>query len=687
MKQAILLLLPIATAAFTATAFAEPDASNAGAEYFATTGQVLSIFMDDGIRKMAVTDGSKIEYFADAPTASGVRQGDVIALFGTTSWDSKLGHGAVKTERIARLGRAPLPATPPIDWSMLDSPLRKLPAFASVSGVVTSVEQDALDHNWNWMVVRDGPRSIPVSALELEYPFDSLRELVDAEVVVRGSVTSSRSVFSKTHIMAFGTNGVESIRPAGDPFAAPPLGEGDASHRKTIRGIVRAIGGKTLFLQTRLSYASPADFLAVDLLEESSGICPGDAVTVSGFWDSGRVNRHVVGAVVRRDATGPSPGEEHPEEITIGSLFKAEGGRTIARQTWHGRLVRTSGIVVTTPEEAAASGIMRLRDGDSSIEVRISEIGADALGGVEEGCRVAATGVCIVELQETGRLGFAPVSSRTLILPRSPDDITVVAAKPWWTARRLFAAISILLALLLSAMLWNNALVKRVRRRTAELFREQAAHREAEIRVEVRTRLAVELHDSISQSLTGIALQLDSAERANGDGNDRGVAGFLGLARQMLGSCRRELQSCLLDLRNRTFEEKDLSEAIRRTVLPLSENAEVAVRFNVPREGLADTTVHTILKIIRELVVNAIRHGGAAHVRVAGERDGETIRFSVHDDGRGFDPDSAPGPMQGHFGLQGIRERTKEFGGSIDVESSAGRGAKVTVTMTTTRES
>ena len=201
----------------------------------------------------------------------------------------------------------------------------------------------------------------------------------------------------------------------------------------------------------------------------------------------------------------------------------------------------------------------------------------------------------------------------------------------------------------------------------------------------MRTRLAVELHDSISQSLTGIALQVDSAERANA-GSNQTVASFLRLARQMLGSCRRELQSCLLDLRKRTFEEKDLSEAIRLTVLPLSENSEISVRFNVPREGLAETTVHTILKIIRELVVNAIRHGGATHVRIAGEREGAMIRFSVRDNGCGFDSQSAPGPAQGHFGIQGIRERTKEFNGTVTIESSIGQGTKVTVTMNMTRE-
>ena len=64
--------------------------------------------------------------------------------------------------------------------------------------------------------------------------------------------------------------------------------------------------------------------------------------------------------------------------------------------------------------------------------------------------------------------------------------------------------------------------------------------------------------------------------------------------------------------------------------------------------------------------------------------DGEEIRFSVRDNGAGFDPDAAPGPGQGHFGLQGIRERIKDFDGDIDVKSSHAHGTKVVVMMKTT---
>ena len=64
--------------------------------------------------------------------------------------------------------------------------------------------------------------------------------------------------------------------------------------------------------------------------------------------------------------------------------------------------------------------------------------------------------------------------------------------------------------------------------------------------------------------------------------------------------------------------------------------------------------------------------------------DGEEIRFSVRDDGTGFDPGSAPGPGQGHFGLQGIRERIRDFDGGVVVESSPAHGTKVVVMMKTT---
>lgn len=85
--------------------------------------------------------------------------------------------------------------------------------------------------------------------------------------------------------------------------------------------------------------------------------------------------------------------------------------------------------------------------------------------------------------------------------------------------------------------------------------------------------------------------------------------------------------------------------------------------------------------MVRELVVNAIRHGKAKSVWIAGECSNGRISFSVRDDGCGFDMASAPGPREGHFGLQGIRERVNAANGSIEIESAPGEGTKVTVSI------
>ena len=107
----------------------------------------------------------------------------------------------------------------------------------------------------------------------------------------------------------------------------------------------------------------------------------------------------------------------------------------------------------------------------------------------------------------------------------------------------------------------------------------------------------------------------------------------------------------------------------------------LAIRFNVPRERLSDSTTHEILCIIRELVLNAIRHGHAAEVRVAGAIEDDTLRFSVADNGCGFDPDHCPGMREGHYGLQGVRERAAHLDGEFTIHANGTSGMKAVVSI------
>lgn len=261
------------------------------------------------------------------------------------------------------------------------------------------------------------------------------------------------------------------------------------------------------------------------------------------------------------------------------------------------------------------------------------------------------------------------------------DAGSLFVRSPWWLHTELLAIIGLLLAGLATMSAWNLSIRIVSRQRARRLLQEEIAHARTRLKVEERTELAVEIHDSVSQALTGIALQLEAA-LATGRQDPARAEKSLATASQMLASCRRELRGCLWDLRTRTFEEHDLTEALVQTLAPHLKDVRAHVRFNVSRSRLSESTTHAIIKIVRELTVNAIRHGRATTLRIAGEMTGDVIRFSVSDNGCGFDAATAPGPRDGHFGLQGIRERLRKYGGSLTLAANR-PGTKATVTLPT----
>ena len=358
---------------------------------------------------------------------------------------------------------------------------------------------------------------------------------------------------------------------------------------------------------------------------------------------------------------------EIPKDITPHDLLFDSSGQPMIKPSCEGRAIRFNGIVRNSTGAEAADRTMTLDCNGISVCVRIGSMAPPPIGSL-----VSVSGICSISTESDGMAnGFLRLTGFKL-LTRSAADIVILARPSWWTPLRLFVLALSLLAFLLGSVVWNILLKRKSEQRGRELYEEKIDHALAEQKVEERTRLAVELHDSVSQTLTGVALQLDG--------------GVVETAKTMLASCRGELRRCLWDLRSRTFEEKDMTEAVTRTITPHLNGVEATVRFNVPRERLSESLTHAILRIIRELVVNAIRHGQAKHIRIAGEMHENTVSFSVTDDGCGFAPETAPGPEQGHFGLLGIRERIEDFNGTLKIASAPEKGAKFTVTLLATDE-
>jgi len=379
-----------------------------------------------------------------------------------------------------------------------------------------------------------------------------------------------------------------------------------------------------------------------------------------------------------RNAGPVSPPDMAVEEMPLKKLFTRQQ-RTVVRTLSHGKTILVRGTLksILTDENGACR--LLLKDGPHHIAVDCSEV-PEAVANLSEGCELSATGICVMDSECWHSDMSFPKISGLFLVPRTAGDIRVLRRPSWWTPARLAVVVVVLLAILAGILVWNASLRILVARKSRALLREQALKLTETLRIGERTRLAAELHDFHSQTLTAVAYRISSARNAC-KSDPAKAEDILTIAARMLKSCRTDLRRCLWDLRNDALDEPDFAKAIRLTVTPVVGTAHLSVRFAGRRAEISDSTAHTALSILRELAANGVNHGHATHIRIAGERLSDGIRFSVQDDGCGFDPSARPGQDEGHFGIDGIRERLSRLNGTLDIESSPGHGTYVRLTI------
>jgi two-component system NarL family sensor kinase len=196
-----------------------------------------------------------------------------------------------------------------------------------------------------------------------------------------------------------------------------------------------------------------------------------------------------------------------------------------------------------------------------------------------------------------------------------------------------------------------------------------------------RNRLAREIHDTLAQSLAGIALQLETADALLEAGKEpdrvqAAVHQALRLSRLGLEDARRSV----LDLRAAPLEGSTLKEALQSLAdaARAGGSLKVSVEFSGNLASLPLRVETGLYRIAQEALSNIVQHSSAEHAWLRLSAASGIVTLIVQDDGQGFDPGRVG---EGRFGLVGMRERVKMLGGRMELTSNPGVGTQLETTV------
>lgn len=188
-----------------------------------------------------------------------------------------------------------------------------------------------------------------------------------------------------------------------------------------------------------------------------------------------------------------------------------------------------------------------------------------------------------------------------------------------------------------------------------------------------RQRMARELHDTLSQGLTGIILQLEAVEAHLA--NDR-VEKANTIIRNAMGQAR----STLADARNviddlRKEKSDDLEAALRLEVARFTHATDIPCELKLKElDSIPEDVQELLIRNISEGLTNIARHAQARRVNVQVSKEDNKLKAVLEDDGCGFDVQNIP---SGHYGLIGMRERMRSLGGEITITSEISIGTRL----------
>jgi len=200
---------------------------------------------------------------------------------------------------------------------------------------------------------------------------------------------------------------------------------------------------------------------------------------------------------------------------------------------------------------------------------------------------------------------------------------------------------------------------------------------------ETRQALARDLHDSVSQTLFSVTLQVRAAQaelRTAGFGEDHPAARALAEVSELNQGALAEMRALIFELRPGALAEEGLVAAVSEHAAAVAarEGIDVDVTGPADRLPLSPEAEEQLYRLAQEALNNVVKHARTVAASVVVTSGPSEVIVVIHDDGIGFDP--ALG-RPGHLGLASMRERVTRLGGRLDVASAPGRGTTITAAV------
>jgi signal transduction histidine kinase len=616
-----------------------------------------------------------------------------------------------------KVGTAPLPQAKIVPIEQLMSGSEDSQRI-EISGIVRAAQISDTKSNLDLDIASAGYR---FHAFPKIIPGVDPQCLVGASVRLKGTAAASfnpglRRLIAVNLFMPLPEDFVVESTESSDPFAEPLMAlHNIAEYRRDSRP------GQRVHVKGAVTYQRPGEEL---FLHDKSGglrvksrqieaLSPGDVVEAVGFADFENFLPVLQDAIFRK--TSDPRKALTPKAVT---MQEVQDGKC------HASLVTLKGKLLdrfVRRDRQPASGNVRVRTvlmlQSESLTFTAETEAPEAMedwAALPIGATIEVSGVCFIESGEDGKS-----RSFQILMPTS-QGVRVLQKPSWLTPQRLLTGLGVLLAVSIVAVGWTvmvskknavlNVLIRekekarlelrqardqleeRVKERTAQLKLQITARKELELQSKAtlaeRTRLAQELHDTLEQALTGVALQLDTTVKLFAKETD-GAKHHLELARNLVAESQREVHRSVWNLRCRALEQFDLPGALLMSSQQITGGSTLRVEMKAHGRvrPLPETVEENLLRIAQEALTNVIKHSGATLTEIELDYGPKNIVLQVKDNGRGFALDDCAGPREGHFGLLGISERAKRLHGEIAFFSAPDAGTTVRVQVPIPHES